>query len=419
MMTGVMIKGGGSRPAGVPPTETSKVGVLGAGLMGHGIAYITAMAGLAVVLKDVTREKAEAGQAAVAELLGKRVSQGKLASATRAVILGRLLPTDTAVDLQGCDLIIEAVFEDRDLKTRVMREAEAQIAPEAVYGSNTSTMPITGLAVRSLRPANFIGTHFFSPVHRMDLVEIIVGKQTSQQTLAKVFDYSIKIGKTPIVVNDSRGFYTSRVISTYVNEGLNMLAEGQTPQAIEAAGLQAGMPMGALEVADLVGLNLAMHINEQTVKDLAAAGQPLERPPADAVIVRMVKEQGRLGKTAGAGFYDYPKGGGKSLWPHLGGLYPTAQPLPQQELVERLMFIQALETVRCLEEGVVTSVADANLGSVLGWGFPPAQGGSLQYINGYGLSAFVARSGELADKYGNRFRPPQTLRDMVQAGKTF
>jgi len=414
------IKGGGSRPAGIAPTETKKVGVLGAGLMGHGIAYVTATAGMDVVLKDVSKEKADAGKAAIDELVSKRVAQGRMTAEAKAAILGRIVTTGAAEDLQGCDLVIEAVFEDRGLKARVTQEAEAQIAADAVFASNTSTLPITGLAEPSSRPENFIGLHFFSPVHRMDLVEIIVGKKTSQQTLAKAFDYVLKIGKTPIVVNDSRGFYTSRVFGTYVKEGCNMLAEGQNPRAIEAAGLQAGMPMGALEVADMVGLNLAVHINEQTEKDLAAEGKQMERQPADAVVVRMVKEFGRLGKNQGTGFYDYPKEGGKSLWPGVYDLYPTAAAaLSQGEMIERLMFIQALETVRCHEEGVVLSVADANIGSVFGWGFAPFKGGTLQYINDYGIAAFVERSRQLVDKYGDRFSPPAMLIEMARTGKTF
>ena len=312
------IKGGGSRPADIPPIETRKVGVLGAGLMGHGIAYVTASAGMNVVLKDVSKEKADAGKAAIDELAVKRVAQGRMTAEAKAALLDRIVTSAAAEDLQGCDLVIEAVFEDRGLKARVTQEAEAQIAPDAVFASNTSTLPITSLAEPSIRPENFIGLHFFSPVHRMDLVEIIMGKKTSPQTLAKAFDLVLKIGKTPIVVNDSRGFYTSRVFGTYVKEGCNMLAEGQHPRTIEAAGLQAGMPMGPLEVADMVGLNLAVHINEQTEKDLAAEGRQMEHQPADAVMVRMVKEFGRLGKNQGAGFYDYPKEGGKSLWPRLG-----------------------------------------------------------------------------------------------------
>jgi 3-hydroxyacyl-CoA dehydrogenase/enoyl-CoA hydratase/3-hydroxybutyryl-CoA epimerase len=414
------IKGGGSRPAGIEPIDTRKVGVLGAGLMGHGIAYVTATAGMDVVLKDVSLERAEAGKAAIAALIDKRVAQGRMTAEEKAAILGRVQTTSAAEDLRGCDLIIEAVFEDREVKAQATQEAEVQIAPEAVVGSNTSTLPITGLAERSSRPENFIGIHFFSPVHRMDLVEIIVGKKTLPRTLAKAFDYVLKIRKTPIVVNDSRGFYTSRVFGTYVTEGLNLLAEGQHPRAIESAGLQAGMPMGPLEVADMVGLGLILHINEQTRKDLEAQGQEVPHEPAEELIALMVKEKGRLGKNQGSGFYDYPKEGGKALWPEVYRLFPAAtQKLSQAEMVERLMFVQALDTARCYEEKVLTSAADANIGSIFGWGFAPFKGGTLQYINDYGVPAFVERSRELATRYGARFAPPALLVEMAQQGKTF
>jgi len=414
------IKSGGSRPADAPPTRTEKVGVLGAGLMGHGVAYVTATAGMTVVLKDISQEKAEAGKAMIAELASKRVAQGRMSAQTKSALLDRIQATDEAADLQGCDLVIEAVFEDRDLKASITQEAEAQVAAEAVFASNTSTLPITGLSEASSRPENFIGLHFFSPVHRMKLVEIIVGQQTSQQTLAKAFDFVQKIGKTPIVVKDSRGFYTTRVFSAYVKEGCNMLAEGQHPRSIEAAGLQAGMPMGPLEVADMVGLNLAVHINEQTEKDLAAEGIQMEHQPADAVVARMVKEFGRTGKGQGAGFYDYPEDGGKSLWVGLSDAYPSdAESLSQDEMIERLMFIQALETVRCHETGVVDSVADANIGSIFGWGFAPFKGGTLQYITDYGIPDFVTRSCQLVEKYGSRFAPPVMLNEMVKEGKIF
>jgi 3-hydroxyacyl-CoA dehydrogenase/enoyl-CoA hydratase/3-hydroxybutyryl-CoA epimerase len=333
--------------------------------------------------------------------------------------LGRIRTTASAEDLKGCDLIIEAVFEDREVKAQATREAEAQIGPDAVFGSNTSTLPIGGLAEPSIRPENFIGIHFFSPVHRMDLVEIIVGKKTSQRTLAKAFDYVLKIHKTPIVVNDSRGFYTSRVFGTYVAEGLNLLVEGQNARAIESAGLQAGMPMGPLEVADMVGLSLILHINEQTEKDLLAQGKEVAHEPSADLVRMMVKEKGRLGKNQGAGFYDYPPEG-KALWAETYRLFPqNADQLPQPEMIERLMFVQALETVRCFEEGVVTSVADANIGSIFGWGFAPFKGGTLQYINDYGVAAFVERSRQLTERYGARFSPPATLIEMARQGKTF
>ena len=411
------INAGRSRPQGIEPIETVKVGVLGAGLMGHGIAYVTAWAGMDVVLKDITPEKAEAGKAQIDKIIRRRVARGRMTEEEREAILDRILATGSAHDLQGCDLIIEAVFEDRELKAQVTHEAEAQIGEDAVFGSNTSTLPITGLAERSARPENFIGIHFFSPVHQMRLVEIIVGEKTSDRTLAKAFDYVLKIRKTPIVVNDSRGFYTSRVFGTYINEGMALLAEGQHPRAIESAGLQAGMPVGPLAVTDEVSLGLVMHIREQTKKDLAAEGKEAPQHPAYEVMDVMVKGERRLGKARGAGFYEYPQDGKKHLWPGLQRLFAPAEArLSQEEMIERMMFVQALETARCFEEGVVTSVPDANIGSILGWGFAPFKGGTIQYINDYGLGAFVERSSELAETCGERFAPPDILVKMAERG---
>jgi len=411
------INKGASRPD-LPPTETNKVGILGAGMMGHGIAYVTAWAGMDVVLKDVSLEKAEEGKAKIEALAQKGASRGRMKAEEKEALLSRIVATGDAADLQGCDLIIEAVFEDRNLKARVTAEAEAQIEETAVFASNTSTLPITGLAEASARPSNFIGLHFFSPVERMKLVEIIIGGQTSAETLAKAFDYVLKIRKTPIVVNDSRGFYTSRVFGTYVNEGMALLAEGQQPRAIETAGLKAGMPVGPLAVSDEVSLSLMVHIRQQTAKDLAAAGQPIPEHPAFAVVDKMVAA-GRSGKAHGAGFYEYPANGKKHLWPGLQEMFPGNGRLPQEEMIERMMFAQVLETVRCYEEEVMTSIADANIGSIFGWGFAPFKGGTLQYINDYGVTAFVERSRKLAQQYGKRFEPPQLLIDMAAAGQHF
>ncbi len=414
------INAGTSRPQTVPPQTAKKVGVLGAGMMGHGIGYVTAVSGKDVVLKDVTLEQAEAGKVKIAALLDGRIARGKLSKTERDETLARIQTTIDAADLAGCELIIEAVFEDRELKARVTREAEGVLAETAVFASNTSTLPITGLAQASKRPQNFIGLHFFSPVEKMKLVEIITGAETSEETLAKAFDFVLHIGKTPIVVNDSRGFYTSRVFGTYLREGLAMLGEGQHPRAIESVGLQAGMPVGPLALADEVSLGLMLHIREQTRKDLAAEGEEIPNHPSDAVLDVMTGEYGRFGKARGAGFYDYPEDGKKHLWPELRTIFPArSEPLCQTEMMERLMFVQALETVRCLEENVVTSVADANIGSIFGWGFAPFKGGTLQYINDYGVAAFVQRSQTLAEKYGPRFAPPAKLLAMRDAGHTF
>ena len=414
------IKKGESRPDGFRQGRVRKVGILGAGMMGSGIAYVSAVSGVGVVLKDVSLEAAEKGKSYSTRLLDKKVSRGSMTVEKRDQVLNRIMPTADAADLADCDLIIEAVFEDRDLKARVTQEAEAQIAETAVFASNTSTLPITGLAEQSSRPGNFIGLHFFSPVDKMPLVEIIVGEKTSQETLARAFDYVGQIRKTPIVVNDSRGFYTSRVFSTYVMEGIALLREGQVPREIESAGLQAGMPVGPLALSDEVSLSLMYHISEQTRKDMVARDMPFGDHPADEVITRMVTELDRPGKKAGRGFYDYPEGVGKTLWSGLAEQFPlTERPICQAEMIDRIMFIQALETVRCMEEKVVTSVADANIGSIFGWGFSPFKGGTLQYINDYGVEAFVKRARELATTYGPRFEPPAMLVEMAGQGKTF
>ncbi len=414
------IKSGESRPNGVPHSNRKKVGILGAGMMGHGIAYVSAYAGIEVVLKDVSEEKALAGKDAIAKIIEKRVSRRKMSQDQAQQILNKIQCTADPADLQSCDLIIEAVFENREIKAKVTAEAEAHIGENAIFASNTSTLPITSLAVNSARPSNFIGLHFFSPVHKMKLVEIICGQETSATTLAKAFDYVQQINKIPIVVNDSRGFYTSRVFATYLKEGLALLKEGQNPRAIESAGLQAGMPVGPLALADEVSLSLMIHINEQTKKDLAAEGKELPPHPADRVLETMVHDFGRIGKANGAGFYEYPQGKTKFLWLELSTHFSSnGTKLDQQEMIERFMFVQALETARCYEEGVVKSVADANIGSIFGWGFAPFKGGTLQYINDYGPASFVIRCQELADQYGRRFHPPSLLQAMAQENRTF
>ncbi|MBX7219046.1 MAG: enoyl-CoA hydratase/isomerase family protein [Blastocatellia bacterium] len=414
------INEGKSRPGGFPPAKFHKVGILGAGMMGSGIAYATALSGIEVVLKDVSLEAAERGKSYSEKLLAKRVSSGKMDEEKMRSMLDRITPTDSAEDLKGCDLIIEAVFENRELKARVTQEAEAQLAPDAIFASNTSTLPITGLATASARPENFIGLHFFSPVDKMQLVEIIVGEKTSDETLARGFDYVRQIRKIPIVVNDSRGFYTSRVFGTYVSEGMALLAEGQHPKAIESAGIQAGMPVGPLAVSDEVSMSLMLHIRTQTRKDMEAEGKPFPEHPSNTVIERMVNGHDRPGKAAGKGFYEYPKGGKKYLWPELTKLFPPqSEKLSLAEMMERLQFIQVLETARCFEENVVRSVPDANIGSIFGWGFAPFKGGTLQFINDYGIAKFVARARELAAKYGERFEPPALLVTMAEKDESF
>ncbi len=412
------IKKGASRPAGVALGPVQKLGILGAGMMGAGIAYVSAKVGIDVVLLDTSLDAAERGKAYSQGLLAKAVKKGRSTPEKRDALLGRITPTTDYAALQGCDLVIEAVFEDRSIKADVTRQAEAQLATSAVFASNTSTLPITGLAQASVRPQQFIGLHFFSPVDKMPLVEIIVGQATDNTTLARAFDYVLQIGKTPIVVNDSRGFYTSRVFGTYVMEGICMLKEGVHPRSIEVAGLQAGMPMPPLALQDEVSLSLGLHVADQTKKDLAAEGKPYAEHPGMPV-VRQLCELGRIGKKVGKGFYDWADEG-KVLWPELKQLFPVAAQQPdQQELIDRLMFAQANEAARCYQEKVLRSVADGNIGSIFGWGFAPFQGGALQFINAMGAAAFVKRSRELAARFGPRFEPAAVVVQQAHGGGRF
>jgi len=407
------IKKGASRPVGVPASKVTKLGILGAGMMGAGIANVSAKVGIEVVLLDTTQEAADLGKAYSQGLLDKAVKRGRSTPDQRDALLARITPTTDFASLAGCDLVIEAVFEDRAIKAEVTRRAEAQLSEGAVFASNTSTLPITGLAQASVRPGRFLGLHFFSPVEKMPLVEIIVGKETGDEALARGFDFVLQIGKTPIVVNDSRGFYTSRVFATYVMEGIAMLAEGVHPRSIEAAGLQAGMPMPPLALQDEVSLSLALDVADQTKKDLAAQGRAYAEHPGMRA-VRQMCEIGRVGKKAGQGFYDWTDDG-KQLWPGLGRLFPAASQQPaQKDLIDRLMFAQANEAARCLEEGVLRSVADANVGSIFGWGFAPFQGGALQFVNAMGAPAFVARARELAAAHGPRFEPAACVVELAK-----
>jgi 3-hydroxyacyl-CoA dehydrogenase/enoyl-CoA hydratase/3-hydroxybutyryl-CoA epimerase len=410
------IKAGVGRPPDVPRAKFAKVGILGAGMMGGGIAYANAMRGVACVLKDVAIEAAEKGKAYTAKLLDKRIKAGRMDEVKADVALSLITPTATLDDLKGCDLIIEAVFEKRDLKAQVTKEAEPLLAENGIFASNTSTLPITGLAQASARPEHFIGLHFFSPVDKMQLVEIIVGKKTSAQTLARAYDYVQQIGKVPIVVNDSRGFFTSRVFGTFVTEGLLMLAEGIPAPVIENAGRQAGMPVGPLEVNDATSLSLSWHVMQQMRADLAAEGVTREPQANEVIIDRMVNEFKRPGRAGGGGFYDYPAGGDKTLWPELKRLFEKpGLAYDMQELKDRILYRQAIETARCLEENVLRNVADANIGSIFGIGFPAWTGGALQFISSEGPGHFVKRSDELAAKHGKRFAVPQSVRDQAAA----
>ncbi|MEQ9640011.1 MAG: 3-hydroxyacyl-CoA dehydrogenase NAD-binding domain-containing protein [Alphaproteobacteria bacterium] len=407
----------GRRPKDAAPTTLTRVGMLGAGMMGAGIAYVTAAAGLGVVLLDTSDEAAAKGKAYSEKLVAGRVKRGRMSQDDADALLSRIHTTTDFADLKGCDLMIEAVFEDRAIKADVTRKAEAVIADDAVFASNTSTLPITGLAEASGRPANFIGLHFFSPVDRMPLVEIIRGKATSDDTLAKAMDYVKAIRKTPIVVNDSRGFFTSRVFATYVREGLAILGEGVSPALIDNAGRMAGMPVGPLALADEVSIELMHKVGQQTAKDL---GDKYVGTPADDLIALMVDKLGRLGKKNGKGFYDYPEDGKKQLWPGLAEHFPPAAKQPSvDDVIKRLVYIQSVETARCMEENVVTDPRDADVGSIMGWGYPAFRGGVLSQIDMVGIDSFVEDCDRLAQQVGPRFAPPKLLRDMAANGRTF
>ena len=413
---------GAARPAGEPPSQVKKAGVLGAGMMGAGIAHAQAVAGIETVLIDTSQEAADKGKAHVKDLLDKAVSRGRMTADKAAATLALVTATTDFEALKGADLVVEAVFEDRGVKAEVTRKAEAQLAEGAVFGSNTSTLPITGLAEASVRPDAFIGIHFFSPVDKMGLVEIILGKKTSKATVAKAIDYVLRIKKTPIVVNDSRGFYTSRCFMTYLEEGMQMLAEGIAPAIIDNVGRMTGMPRGPLEMADDVALDLAWKIVGQTAKDL---GQTAVAGPIYDTLKTMVVDQGRYGRKNAKGFYDYPaeKGQAKRLWRGLAEHFPVkvahAEPTAVDALKTRLLYRQALEAARCFEEGVVTDPRDADVGAILGWGFAPWTGGPLSLIDQVGAAAFVAECDRLASTLGPRFAAPKLLRDMAAEGRGF
>lgn len=417
------VNAGRSRPQGTGPRPVRRAAVLGAGMMGAGIAYACARAGIEVVLKDVTLENAQHGKAYSEGLLAKAVAKGRTTEAERDAVLARITPTADVAELAGCDAVIEAVFEDPALKHKVFQEVQHVVAPDALLCSNTSTLPITLLAEGVERPADFIGLHFFSPVDKMPLVEIIKGERTGDEALARAFDLVRQIRKTPVVVNDSRGFFTSRVIGRFINEGVAMIGEGVPAASVEQAAAQAGYPAKVLSLMDELTLTLPRRIRDETRKAVEESGGTWTPHPADTVLDRMVEEFGRPGRSGGAGFYDYVDGKRAGLWPGLAEHFGTADAaaVPFEDLKERMLFSEALDSVRCLEEGVLTSVADANIGSVLGIGFPGWTGGVLQYINGYegGVPGFVARARELQAAYGERFAPPALLLEKAEKGETF
>jgi 3-hydroxyacyl-CoA dehydrogenase/enoyl-CoA hydratase/3-hydroxybutyryl-CoA epimerase len=398
------IKSGQSRPKDVPRFKPTKVGVLGAGMMGAGIAYAQASKGIATVLKDVSQEKADLGKAYSTKITQPRVDKGRMSPHDQVALLSRITATDKAVDLQGCELIIEAVFEQRDLKAKVTQEAEPMLATGGFFASNTSTLPISGLAKASANASKFIGIHFFSPVDKMKLVEIIRGAQTDDETVARAYDYVQALGKIPIVVNDSRGFYTSRTFGTFVLEGISMLEEGIPAAVVENAGVQCGMPVGPLTVLDQTSLSLSVHVMDQTQADYAAEGKTWEPAPGQMLVQRMVKELKRPGRAAGAGFYDYADGKKVQLWPGLKAEFEKpGMAWDMATLKDRILYRQSVETARCLAEGVLSSVHDGNIGSIFGIGFPAWTGGALQFIYSMGVDAFAKRCAELEQNYGPRF----------------
>jgi 3-hydroxyacyl-CoA dehydrogenase/enoyl-CoA hydratase/3-hydroxybutyryl-CoA epimerase len=410
---------GARRPAAVPRKTFKTIGVLGAGFMGGGIAYVSALAGLDVVLVDRDPETAAKGKAHSEQLMSEQVKRGRASAADRDALLARVKPTADFVALKDCDLVIEAVFEDRKVKEEVIGRVQNVIGEGTIFGSNTSTLPISSLAATFKDPTRFIGIHFFSPVERMMLVEIILGKETGDAALAAALDFVRAIRKTPIVVNDSRGFYTSRVVGTYLREGHLMLSEGVPAAMIENVGRMAGMPVGPLALNDEVAVDLAWKILKATEADL---GPDMIDQRQKALLETMVEKRGRFGRKNAKGFYDYPQNGPKRLWPGLADLQPQKldpDAIDITELKQRLLAMQALESARCIEEGVVTDVREADVGSILGFGFAPFSGGTISYIDGMGAKTFVALCNGFAKKYGQRFKPGKLLLDMAKEGEAF
>lgn len=423
MMTTLFVQmnaldGGASRPHGIEKTTVKKLGILGAGVMGAGIAFNGAKVGIDVVLKDISQDNADKGKAYSAKACEKN---RRIGEAQAEQILARIQPTANVNDLADCDLVIEAVFEDRSVKAKVTRETEAVLAPDAEFATNTSALPIGELAEASARPESFIGMHFFSPAERMPLVEIITGVKTSNETLAKAFDLSIQLGKKPIVVQDSPGFFTTRVIGQTITEGQMMLAEGVNPVLIENAARFNGSPMGPLETMDSISLGTAYHTMNQAKKNAEAKGETWQAGPQSEVLRVMFEECDRRGQAHGGGFYQYAEDGSKSMW---SGLKETFAPngyidVPYQDIKDRLLFSQVVEALRILQEGIIGNVGDGNIGSIMGIGFPPHTGGVYQCVNAYGLQAFAERAQELADAYGERFAPPAMLLEKAEKGELF
>jgi 3-hydroxyacyl-CoA dehydrogenase/enoyl-CoA hydratase/3-hydroxybutyryl-CoA epimerase len=410
---------GARRPEDVPPTQIGTVGIIGAGFMGAGIAYVSALAGLQVILIDRDQEAADKGKAHIHKTMTDQINKGRAKVAERDALLARIKTSGDYAALAPCDLVVEAVFEDRKVKAEAIAKAQAVLSDKAIFASNTSTLPISSLAEEFKDPSRFIGVHFFSPVERMLLVEVILGKKTGDQALATALDYVRIIRKTPIVVNDSRGFYANRCVLNYVREGHLMLTEGVPPAMIENVGRMAGMPVGPLSLNDEVALDLGWKILKATEADL---GPEAVDPKQKALLAEMVENQSRFGRKNGKGFYDYPANGPKRLWPGLADLQPTKLDPDKIDIGEmkiRLLAVQSLEAARCIEEGVVTDVREADVGSILGWGFAPFTGGTISYIDMLGARRFLALCQDLEKKYGPRFAPPKLLLDMAAKDETF
>ncbi|NDB16180.1 MAG: 3-hydroxyacyl-CoA dehydrogenase [Gammaproteobacteria bacterium] len=405
------------RPAEVPVTQFGKIGVMGSGLMGAGIAQVAARAGIEVVLMDVDLAAAERGKAGIAKRLNDSVTKGRLAADKAERTLALITPSSDYAALRGAQLVVEAVFEDRNIKSKVIGAVDQILGPNAVLASNTSTLPISGLASYSKRAKNFIGLHFFSPVDRMPLVEIIRGKKTSDATLARALDFVQRLRKTPIVVNDSRGFFTSRFFGSYVNEGIAMVGEGVAPALIENTARMLGMPVGPLAVQDEVGLDLAVSVTRQTKADLGDAWQPGTSYP---IVEKLSAGLGRHGRKSGGGFYDYPQGGKKHLWSGLSDIWPARDPQPEMaEVRRRMLYIQLIEAIKCMQEGVLEYAADGDVGAVFGVGFPAYTGGPFSYVDHLGAARVLRECNELAKRYGERFKAPRLLREMARDGRRF
>jgi 3-hydroxyacyl-CoA dehydrogenase/enoyl-CoA hydratase/3-hydroxybutyryl-CoA epimerase len=411
------INAGASRPKGVEKNLTRKLGILGAGMMGQGIAYVAARAGIEVILKDMTQEAADKGKAYSEALVNKAIKRGKMFQSQADTLLALITPTAEDEDLRGCDLIIEAVFENIELKNKIVAKTEQYLSEDGFWGSNTSTLPITQLSEAAAKPESFIGIHFFSPVDKMPLIEIIMGENTSDEALAKAFDFAQQIRKTPIVVNDSLGFFTSRTFGTYIDEGAQLLVEGVHPVKIDSMGRAIGMPVGPLQVADETSLELARKAGEtwaaMGVEDKWSNGDVMRR-----VIKDLVTENGRGGRHHGGGYYEYHADGSKNIWPGLYDLYYNEQTyVCDQDIQDRLMFRQVIEALKCLETGVLRSVADGNIGSIMGIGAPAHTGGLIQYVNSYGFDKFIIRCDELSSAYGERFDCPEIVKTHAKSGE--